>query len=155
MSFRTFTRATNAMSDASRSIPPRKQRERPELRVARRDVVARRTTIQLAHPADAGAVTVTVCDTSPRGVGLVTERPLAPGEQFVLRVVDRDRTVPLLYTVVRCKKCGDRHYRVGATFDSVAPQPSQASQAATSSAAPPACPVRERHVDLIRRAILG
>jgi hypothetical protein len=60
---------------------------------------------------------VTVRDLSPRGVGLISSKPLPRGEQFVLQL-NGPGSAPsvLLCTVAHCSKQGKKAYAIGAEF---------------------------------------
>jgi hypothetical protein len=105
--------------------------ERPARRRAaesRRTVRAATThkTIVYLYGPDAGSGDPLVgkaCDVSSTGVGLTLERPLAPGQLFLMHTGNRPGpTGRTLYSVVHCRPDGE-HFRIGAEVVAVLLQP--------------------------------
>jgi hypothetical protein len=79
---------------------------------------------------------VTVRDLSPRGVGLISSKPLPRGEQFVLQL-NGPGSAPsiLLCTVAHCRKEGKKSYAIGAEFMCILDEAKTATDTANDEAA--------------------
>ena len=81
-------------------------------------------------------VLVTVCDLSPRGVGLVSSKALPRGEQFVLKLNGPGGTpTVMLCAVAHCRPQGRKTFAIGAEFtcilsDFQSPAPAQEDELA-------------------------
>jgi hypothetical protein len=87
-------------------------------------------------------------DASAQGIGMVVPESLAVGSQFIIRLPQKKgQPLPLLYTVVRCNRQGEKEFRVGAELTCVLRQHDAVDQK----------PIDERDVGLecIRKAILA
>jgi len=76
------------------------------------------------HPLRAGltdaAIKARSHDFSTMGLGLVMTRPMRKGDQFLVPLKPRSGPpVPLLYSVVRCRRLGPNQFHIGATLVSV------------------------------------
>lgn len=90
-----------------------------------RTAASRRVLIHCRAAAGEDAVRASLCDVSQSGIGLILESPLAAGQTFGLDLNRPDGTATrLLYTVIHCRPCGERMFRIGAELTSrQAPRP--------------------------------
>ena len=67
---------------------------------------------------------ISTINISPAGIGFTTDKPLAAGTQFVLRLrVDEENGGLYLCTVKYCSNGGRGHFSAGAEFKAMVPNP--------------------------------
>jgi hypothetical protein len=81
-----------------------------------------------ADPADnkpgaSPSLSVTMRDFSPRGIGLLIDRPLAKGTQFIAKLTRPSGTpIALLYSVAHCRQLNAHLHMVGAELTCILPE---------------------------------
>lgn len=95
-------------------MPKSRGPDAPQRRHERR-ATSRRVVIHYHSPDGEAALRATLTDVSQSGVGLVLDRPLDAGRTFGLDLTKADGTTTrLLYTVIHCRPCGEKMFKVGA-----------------------------------------
>ena len=93
---------------------PRRERRR-ECRVGCRRVLA---VLLCDDPDASGFRRVRLEDCSPRGIAIITRRPIQPGQQLLARLKLR-RMMVAVYTVLHCTRMTDSQYKIGASLTDV------------------------------------
>lgn len=73
-------------------------------------------------------------DCSPHGLGLIVERPMSAGDQFLVDIVIGQHPVQVLYTVRHCRAAGEHAFKVGAAFSAFISGPDDAAPVALFAA---------------------
>jgi len=115
MSEQTETRRVGTIIKSKVPVRPRVkedfvQKRGAERKVAHKDIFLKR----YAQGALCDPEAAVIVDISVTGIGLIMEKPINYGDQFLIQLTPVDPGI--VYRVVRCRPCGDSSHRVGAAF---------------------------------------